>query len=179
MANETVREFLDRRERELTHQLAAARGHVTTIEAEIQEVQRAKEALGPHQMALEARLEARSLMTGTAEIGKPELKGNEPQFTTDAMPKAIQRFAEMTIKELVILALLDHFPQGGTATAIRDFIRDAYGRIIEPSSLRPQLKRMKEEGSIQQDPATDAWRLTLPLGRAEANGWYANKWKQD
>jgi hypothetical protein len=36
----------------------------------------------------------------------------------------------MTIKELVIQALIDHFPKGGTMMEIRDFIRLGYGKTI-------------------------------------------------
>jgi hypothetical protein len=34
-------------------------------------------------------------------------------------------YADKTIKQLVVQALFDHFPNGGTAADIRDFIRDA------------------------------------------------------
>src|SRR5260370_11413708 len=82
-------------------------------------------------------------------------------FTRDAMPADLaQRFAEMTIKELVVQSLLDHFRTGGTATQIRDFIRDAYGRPIPPSSLRPQMQRLKADNKLEHDPSTDTWNLT-------------------
>jgi hypothetical protein len=51
------------------------------------------------------------------------------------------KFARMTIKELVIQALIDHFPNGGTLTQIRDFIRDGYGRVIEPSRVDSNVGR--------------------------------------
>ena len=65
----------------------------------------------------------------------------------------------MTIKELVIQALLDHFPNGGSSQDIRDFIRDAYRRVIPPSSLRPQLHRLKVDQILGQDPSTDTWNF--------------------
>ena len=62
----------------------------------------------------------------------------------------------MTIKKLVIQALLDHLKMGANAALMRDFIRDAYGRKIEPSSLRPQLHRLKADGVLTHDSSTDA-----------------------
>lgn len=70
-----------------------------------------------------------------------------------------QKFANMTIKELIIQALIDHFPNGGTLAQIRDFIRDGYGRQIEAASLRPQAHRLKADGVLGQDPTTDTWNF--------------------
>ncbi len=50
-------------------------------------------------------------------------------------PEMAQRFETMTIKQLVIQALLDHLKMGGNAALICDFIRDAYKRTIEPIKL--------------------------------------------
>jgi hypothetical protein len=66
-------------------------------------------------------------------------------------------YERLTIKQLVVQALVDHFKSGGTAIGIRDFIQDAYGRDILPSSLRPQLHRLKSAGILGQDQSTDTW----------------------
>ena len=68
-------------------------------------------------------------------------------------------YGSKTIKELTIQALLDHFPNGGSAVAIRDFIRDAYSRTIEPSSLRAQMHRLKADSILGHDPSTDTWNF--------------------
>ena len=70
-----------------------------------------------------------------------------------------QKYESMTIKELAIQALIDHFPNGATMMEIRDFIQDGYGRRIFPSSLRPQMHRLKEAGVLGQDPSTDTWNF--------------------
>jgi hypothetical protein len=70
-----------------------------------------------------------------------------------------QKYQRMTHKELVVQALVDHFPDGGTMMQIRDFIRLGYGRTIEPSSMRPQMHRLKADGILGQDPSTDTWNF--------------------
>lgn len=42
---------------------------------------------------------------------------------------------------------------------IRNFIHDAYGVVIVPSSLRPQMHRLKADGILGQDPTTDTWNF--------------------
>jgi hypothetical protein len=61
-----------------------------------------------------------------------------------------------TIKELTLQALL-HFPDGGTAAAIRNFIRDAYDRTIDPARVRAQMRRLKADSILLHDPLTDTW----------------------
>lgn len=77
----------------------------------------------------------------------------------EIMSTAQAKYEKMTIKELAIQALLDQFPNGGTLADIRDFIRDGYGRTIEPSSFRPQMHRLKQDGILGQDPSTDTWNF--------------------
>jgi hypothetical protein len=64
-----------------------------------------------------------------------------------------------TIKELTLQALLDHFPDGGTAAAIRNFIRDAYDRTIDPAKVRAQMRRLKADSILLHDPLTDTWNF--------------------
>lgn len=153
MADETTREFLDRRERELSNQLAAARSHTATIEGELREVKMAKEALGsmPGRVALEGRV----------TIGGLKARGTLSAHATIAggLSADPSRYAGMTIKELAIQAIIDGFPNGATMMDIRNFIRDGYGREIPPSSLRPQMHRLKADGILGQDPSTDTWNF--------------------
>jgi hypothetical protein len=69
------------------------------------------------------------------------------------------KFAHMTIKELVIQAILDHFPEGGRTANIREFIREGYGRDIEAASLRPQMHRLKAEGILFFRPENETWNI--------------------
>jgi hypothetical protein len=131
MSSETLREFIERREKELRHHEAALEAQLSIIKAELQELAVAKSGVGDAQFAREEK-----------EI-----------FTYAVMdPHA-------TIKELAIQALLDRFPKGAMLNTIRDFIRDAYGRSIAPSSLRTQMHRLKEAGIIGQEPSTDTWNF--------------------
>lgn len=95
-------------------------------------------------------------------VGGPEADRAKERLLAsvlEARSVAQAKYQKMTIKELAIQALLDHFPNGGTLADIRDFIRDGYGRIIEPSSFRPQMHRLKQDGILGQDPSTDTWNF--------------------
>jgi hypothetical protein len=78
-------------------------------------------------------------------------------FQDSLAPLRDPKYAKMTIKELVIQALIDHFPNGGTLTEIRNFIQLGYGRAIEPASLRPQMHRLKADEILFQ--VGDVWNL--------------------
>jgi hypothetical protein len=146
MAEETVAQFLGRRERELLAQVSALRGQLAPKEAELAQVQK-----------------MRALLPGGArESAMDELKASLAHSFGDlvaapAAPGTPDPYSNKTIKELVIQALLDHFPLGGTAAAIRDFIRDAYGRTIEPGSMRSQMHRLKADRILQHDAEKDCW----------------------
>ena len=68
-------------------------------------------------------------------------------------------FGKMTIKQLIVQALLDAFPNGATANDIRNFIRSGYGRDIESNSFRPQLHRLKLDGILGQNGLDESWNL--------------------
>jgi hypothetical protein len=153
LREETTNQFLDRRERELTAQISALNGQIAPKEAELLQVRRVKAAL-----KLDADL-SKSLS------GETEPTANHPvvSFDYDAAltnvigGRSMPPYHTMTIKELVIQALLDHFPLGAAAALIREFIRDAYSRGIEPSSLRAQMHRLKADKILQHDAAKDIW----------------------
>jgi hypothetical protein len=52
-------------------------------------------------------------------------------------------YRHLTMKQLVVKALSEHFPQGATAKQLRDFFRDAWGREIARENLSPQLSRLR------------------------------------
>lgn len=139
MEDEDLWRFLGRRERELRHQIAALRGQLIPKEVEMEEIQ---------------RLRASLVVTGSP-VGAPVVLMPSGEALPSTTLPVLDR---LTIKELVLLALRDHFPAGATAAQICDFVRDAYRRKIKPSSLRPQLARLKAEGVLRQDPATDMWK---------------------
>jgi hypothetical protein len=152
MTDETLYSFLLRRERELTHRIAALQGQLTPLERELAEIKRTSGAV---QASIHGQPAAVSL-----EMSVGLALGNKSNVAIGVMPADIvERFAAMTIKELVIQALLDAFPNGGTPVQIREFISNAYAREIEPSSLRPQMHRLKADGVLGQDPTGDIWNF--------------------
>ena len=151
MADESVAHFLGRREQELIAQIKALKGQLAPLEAELAQVQTMRSFLPGGANSLEP---SDNVATEAAKFLR--------QFAHDEAKGAFSltgKYVQMTIKELVVQALLDGFPDGTTAAKIRDFIRDAYRRPIEPSSLRPQMHRLKEDGRLVYDQATEKWRL--------------------
>jgi hypothetical protein len=146
--SETLREFLIRRERELTHRLSALQAELGPVEAELAQIRRARTAVdtAPTLSGLNSNA---APPTGFDYVG-PLLELLDTKSPS-----------EMTIKQLVIRAFTAQFRKGATPAQLREFIRDAYGRDIERGSLSPQLSRMKAEGLIEQDAATDVWKLAL------------------
>jgi hypothetical protein len=164
---ESLRDFLVRRERELTHQVAALRGQIAPMEKELSEIKLAIDALPPalsdlSGFAIQNHDRVGQLVTGgltslpawgkLAEMGRLPECSNNPAL----------RYQNMTIKELVVQSLLDQFRAGASAVEIREFIRNAYGRDIEAASLRPQIHRLKAAGILEPgiNALMDTWNLT-------------------
>lgn len=146
MADETAYALLQWRKRELTAQIAAIKGQLAPKEAELVQIEKALTILEPPPDYVSPEAALKSFLDNTSGAA-------------DAKRSIDPKYANMTIKELVIQALIDHFPKGGTMMEIRDFIRLGYGRTIEPSSLRPQMHRLKAAGILGQDPSTDTWNF--------------------
>jgi hypothetical protein len=177
-ANETLEQFLDRREKELLARVSALRGQLNPAEAELAQIQQMKAAISmsaAHPLGANLLLPQRnhnSLMEPALGVVRAadlsaisDLNGFSPLSTStgvgySTLSAVNPRFATATIKELVIQALLDGFPHGGTMMDIRNFIRAGYGREIQPSSLRPQMHRLKADGVLGQDTSTDTWNFT-------------------
>jgi len=152
---ESLRSFLERRKRELAAQVAALRGQIGPKEQELAEIELVIAALPP--IGLLPQTSPPRGLLGNVEAEALSLLA----FYNDT-PLVLEmaaRYQKMTIKELVVQAFLDHFPNGATAAQIRDFIRDAYGRDIEASSLRPQMHRLKSAGRLLFNPEGDIWNL--------------------
>jgi hypothetical protein len=170
LQSETLTQFLDRRERELTARASALRGQLDPVEAELVQVRKMRELIGVSSTisasvgvaagAAEASGEGvANRPWGGSGVAYPR-QGLQGAFLTSATAEEMAFYLNKTIKELIVQALLDHFPDGGTATQIRDFIRDAYARAIAPSSLRPQMHRLRTDRVLTHDPSTDLWNLT-------------------
>ena len=66
--------------------------------------------------------------------------------------------AFMTIKQLVLSALREHFKNGATGNQLVDFFKTSWGREIAKESLSPQLSRLCNEKRIERRGR--AWFLT-------------------
>jgi len=81
-------------------------------------------------------------------------------------------YALASIKELVVLALKSKRKfrwNGASASDIRDFIKDAFGRDIERASLSPQLSRLRHEGILKLSN-DGTWTLTTDSGNKAPTG---------
>jgi hypothetical protein len=157
MTEETTEQFLARRERELMNRVAALRGQLNPLEAELGDVQRMR-ALMAEKTDKNLDAAKRAMMAGM-----PERTTNADIYTSSINPlkDLVNPYAGKTIKELVVQSLLDAFPKGATTMEMRDFFRSGYGRTVDPSSLRTQLHRMKAAGIVIQDTSNDNWNFCI------------------
>ena len=146
-SEENVRDLLDRRERELMQQIqllqteiAALRSDLTPKEVELIEVRRAKVALGmaasfPWQSEKQPD-HAPDLENAYRSLGET-LRNRAP--------------LDLKIKELLVLAFVEHFQVQGAAPAdLRLQIATSYGRELDPGSIRPNLARLREDGVVMR-----------------------------
>jgi hypothetical protein len=189
MAEETTAQFLLRRRAELSAQISALRGQLGPKEAELEQIDKMLALTGNYTSALEPFLDnagANALLPGSGSALSQLHAARDALNPIDAVARGIanalrpiddvakgvanaidptDRYSRMTIKQLVVQALLDHFPEGASLKLIREFIRDGYGRVIEQSSLRPQIHRLKADGVLFHRPENDTWNL-LPRKRS-------------
>jgi hypothetical protein len=166
-SEETTSQFLVRRERELLAQASALRGMLGPLEEELADIQKAKNALaGKFEIPADA---AQDLGDALAKLGSIATKTERFDLAAEvnslaelfSPSNALRNLrGNMTIKQMVVQALIDHFPKGGSSAQIRDYIRNAYGRAIDPGSLRPQMHRLKADSILFHEPTSDTWNLT-------------------
>lgn len=161
-----MREFLDRRERELLIELTPAVNQVLAIRAEIAEICRAK-------ASLEASEE--KLTDGVNRLN-PSLEplGELRQFGANlvgasglaAGPLTLRQATldeRLSIKQMILMVLereVKFRRYGATAPEIRESIKNEFGREIEGTSLSPQLSRLRDDGCV--DVHENRWKLTNP-----------------
>jgi hypothetical protein len=148
-SNEPVNEFLVRRERELTQQIDALRGQIAPKEQEREQIRTAMRALGLLTEASSAQPPslASVLASALSDGSIPAL----PPSNSVLMPSLGELLnPTLTIKQMALAALRDHFHKGATPSEIRDYIKIAYGREVDRNSISPQLARLREEGFVLQ-----------------------------
>jgi len=120
--------MLARLERDLSDKIDAIRKEVEPLERELSDVRRAR-------AALEERV---------VEQGQPQSTSPPPQDWS------LVKFRGMTMKQLTLRALQEHFPNGATANELIEFFARTWGRKdIVRESFSPQLSRLKREGKIK------------------------------
>lgn len=167
MAEETTEQFLARRERELSARASALRGQLGSIEAELIKVQRMRGVLREEEQRpasalakLLAPTHVGALSTTTPlSLSAHSSEALESLAKHPSIESLLSPYAGRTIKDLVIQALIDGFPNGATSAELRDFIAYGYSRTIDPGSLRTQLHRLKAAGILGQEPFGDAWNF--------------------
>lgn len=142
----------------------ALKNKIATLEARIKRV----EAIAlPMKDDLHRAKSALSAYTGTPVVVAP--KG--AQASLDAVAHFARKttdpsYLKMTMKQLVVAALREHFPNGATSNQLLSHFLTTWGRNdIMRSSLSPQLSRLKaNEGLIELHGKV--WTLTSK-GRGE------------
>jgi hypothetical protein len=192
-SEENVRDLLDRRERELMQQiellqseLAALRNDLTPKEVELIEVRRAKATLG---------MSAASSFVDAAGLPRhsdiqPINRGIDPTDAYRSMGVTIRDtpHRDLKIKELLLLAFVEHFQHHGAAPAdLKAQILTSYGREIDPGSIRPNLARLREVGIVMR-AIPPKWVLQPEAARIVSQTYFGNDllrfaaalaWKED
>lgn len=153
---ETLVQFLERRQPELEAQISHLRGVLEPKEAELVQIKKMRELLSV----------ARKAGASNAVIGPPvqsQLAGYVIDLTE---PSQLQVAANLTIKQMIITALRDHFREGATPSDLRDYMKTVYGREVDRNSISPQLARLRGQGAVEQYGLEGKWKLT------RAAKWY-------
>lgn len=149
----TLRDFLVTREQELLQAISELHAALMPLEAELAEVRRAKGALGmtsPNSGGIDAA------DWGTAMARMlPAYQGNNERLEENTGPGLgylasllPSPYSHLTMKQLVLKALVEHFTDGATTRQLLAFFRDAWGRDIARANLSPQLSRLMRDGMI-------------------------------
>jgi hypothetical protein len=181
-----LRDFLEEREKELTEELAERKRRQMPFEAELAEIHHAKEALARPNGALgidipEAAPSQRNKLRGYLESRERELRAAVEELSagleelvnelaevgqvkttigTSDSPEAVGvLYQSLSIGELVIKALKNHFPNGATIGELVAFFREKWGRDVDRPSLSPQLSRLYKRDVLGRIPSLPGWFL--------------------
>lgn len=147
-SEENVRDLLVRREGELLNQIELIQAEIdelrhdlTPKESELIEVRRAKAALG---MSLSPDdVQRPPVQPVNADV---ELHYQHVAHALRETPHEV-----MKIKDLLVVAMIEHFQVIGAAPAdLKSQIKLSYGRDIDPGSIRPNLARLRDEGIVMR-----------------------------
>jgi hypothetical protein len=159
---ESLREFLDRRERELLVELAPAENQLLAIRAELIEIRRAKASLEESAKKLAEALRGSSVVDpapGALDTLTPFGIGGLLGVPLPLRQATLDE--RLSIKQMILKVLEQEVKfrrYGATASEIRESIKDEFGREIEGTSLSPQLSRLREDGLV--DVHENRWKRT-------------------
>jgi hypothetical protein len=165
-ADVSVSQYLVRRERELVQQTAALRGLLGPKEKELADVRQAMQAIGLATSPYAEHVEALKPFLDPQE--RPDSLSYKGILNADAA--TLNQWAEgLTIKDMILRALNEHFHLGATPSELRDYMLTAYGRTIDRNSISPQLARLRDEGLVQNTNALSGkWEIVLRGNLQEA-----------
>lgn len=150
-----VRRFLDEHERTLKERISALRSEIVPLEQELLEVRMAKSALHKDDGASEPRLALASPGALRIHDAVSSSDASHIVLTTDPFRSP---YFQLTMKQLVMKALAEHYPNGATANQMLDLFANVWGRgDIVRTSLSPQLSRLKDDRLISR--VGHIWRL--------------------
>ena len=179
---ESLRDFLDRRERELLIELVPAENQVLAIRAELAEIHHAKASLEASAKQLTDEVhrergvldpslgsspgELRPFGFGSLGERRPFGLGGVVDFGGLESGPLTLRQERLSIKQMILMVLEQEVKfrrHGATASEIRESIKNEFGREIEGTSLSPQLSRLRDDGYV--DVHENRWKLTNPRAK--------------
>lgn len=149
--DETLHEFLERREHELTNKVRDLRAELDPLEKELIEIRRTRASLGiarPFDLLVPTPSEA----AANSAMKRDDDYRSLANTIRHTPPQSLK------IKELIVLAFVSHFHASAAPQEISHYIRKAYKRDIDSGSIRPNLGRLREDGILMQG-ANSKWIL--------------------
>jgi hypothetical protein len=129
---------LTRENREICEQIEPLRERLARNEVELLKVQRALVAAGDTE--------------SSRETTKPESAAELDQRANSIRALAVTirdtPVAALTIKALLVRALIERSDAGATPAELKEQIEASYGRVIDPGSIRPNLARLRDDGIV-------------------------------
>jgi hypothetical protein len=155
-----LRQYLEARELELQGFIHEAADSQEAVHNELAEIRKVKATVG-------------MLHTNGSEIGSDAV--GDPLWKT--VPEAVGGipYQSMTIGDLVIKALKEHFKNGAPIGAMVEFFRDKWGREIDRPSLSPQLSRLYRRDVVGRIRSTQGWFLIQPETRIQGQRPYLHQ----
>ena len=155
-----LRSYLERRQKQLETEIEGLRAQVAPLERELFEIRVAraacqKRSTEPLQQQLFSKDEG---VTTTAEA-----EGLWLQYQQMKADRLSSPYFKLTIKQLVVKALLEQFTNGATAGQLLELFARGWDRDdVVRTSLSPQLSRLRQDGVI--DRRDNIWFLRSDRG---------------